>query len=248
MKIKIPKNFELLLNSDKFFNKIDSLHENASSTHPEDNIPIMVAECKREDMKVTILSKNVIKTLKHLKPEKFDRKDLMLGEIPEALTIVAGDKMYMIYQTLIDDAKLADKDLYYVYSIGKEIFSEDNMGAGLISLNPTINMSGSTIEDEDYEILTAALVYLFYGNITTKVYKPKSKCKINAYTSFVNNLDVKLHYVDTTWKQRINTSGFPVKGHFRLQPYKLKKSKLIWIEAFMKKGYNRKAGAELAEL
>jgi len=247
MKVKINAHFAKILNSDKFFNDINMYHRKASATAVGDDIPVMVAECNRKDMKVVSFSKNVINTLKHLKAGKFSRKDLVLDSIPEALVIILNDKMFVIYQTLMESSVITSEELYYVYSISTNI-SEESMGAGLIGLNPIVNMKGSTISDEDYDLLTSALVYLFYGTITTKVCKPKIKYKINNYVSLVNPLKTDLHYVDTLWKQRINTEGFPVRGHFRLQPYKNNKRKLIWIEAYQKKGYTRKAGVELANI
>lgn len=95
------------------------------------------------------------------------------------------------------------------------------------------------------QFLLAAIIYIYFGNITSHFYTPKSKSKFGEKYNPTNS---DITYVDTTWKMRINTDGFPVRGHFRLQSYKLKKSKLIWIEAFMKKGYNRKAGVELAKI
>jgi hypothetical protein len=91
------------------------------------------------------------------------------------------------------------------------------------------------------------LTYLIFGDITEIFLKPKTK-HINNFTRIVNNTKLNIMFCDTLWKQRINISGFKVRGHFRLQPVGegRKSRKLIWIEDFEKHGYNRKATVELA--
>lgn len=91
------------------------------------------------------------------------------------------------------------------------------------------------------------LVYLFYGEITTKIIKPKGKIKINSFSSVLNNTEYNITFVDSNWKQRINYDNpFIVSGHFRLQPFGegRNKKRIIWIDEFMKKGYYRKSGVE----
>jgi hypothetical protein len=90
------------------------------------------------------------------------------------------------------------------------------------------------------------LTYLIFGDITEKLLKPKMTANLG-FTRFLNNSKLNITYCDSFWKQRINTEGFKVRGHFRLQPIgegRLK-TKLIWIEQFEKSGYNRKATVEL---
>lgn len=91
------------------------------------------------------------------------------------------------------------------------------------------------------------LIYLNYGDITEKYLKPKQSLKLNSFSKFLNNSKLNIKFVDSLWKQRIHTDGFKVRGHFRLQPIGLNRSKrkLIWINEFDKKGYNRKATIEL---
>jgi len=91
------------------------------------------------------------------------------------------------------------------------------------------------------------LTYLIFGDITEKFLKPKMSVNINL-NRFLNNSKLGITFCDTLWKQRINTEGFKVRGHFRLQPVGegRQKRKLIWIEEFDKKGYHRRATVEIA--
>lgn len=90
------------------------------------------------------------------------------------------------------------------------------------------------------------ITYLIYGDITERNIPKKQSIKVG-FSRFLNNSSLNIAFCDTLWKQRINVEGFKVKGHFRLQPIgeKKKKRKLIWIEEFDKKGYNRKSTVEI---
>lgn len=89
------------------------------------------------------------------------------------------------------------------------------------------------------------LSFLIYGEITEKEIPSKSSIR-NGMKCIKNSSKLKITYCDTLWRQRISTSGFIVKGHFRFQPFgkNRRKRKLIWIEEFSKNGYHRKATVE----
>jgi len=62
----------------------------------------------------------------------------------------------------------------------------------------------------------------------------------------INELGVDVVLLDSRWfREIVRTSGFKVRGHFRLQPYKdengVWKRKLIYINEFEKHGYHRRA-------
>lgn len=99
---------------------------------------------------------------------------------------------------------------------------------------------------EDSVFVIQLLTYLIYGDITEKLLIPKMKSN-QSFNAFVNDSKINVTYCDSLWKQRINTEGFKVRGHFRFQPIGegRSKKKLIWIEDFQKQGYNRKATVEL---
>jgi hypothetical protein len=93
------------------------------------------------------------------------------------------------------------------------------------------------------------LIYMHFGDITSKTYAPKENVKLSDNKLVTNTLKTPVTYLNTLWKQRVSTSGFKVKGHWRMQVHGInrRKKKLIWIESFSKSGYNRKATKELLE-
>lgn len=63
-----------------------------------------------------------------------------------------------------------------------------------------------------------------------------------------NTSNNTVYVVDSSWnKIIIRTTGFAVRGHFRLQPcgHNMADRKLIWIDAFEKIGYKRRPKAEI---
>lgn len=104
-------------------------------------------------------------------------------------------------------------------------------------------------EVEEGKELLRILIYLFYGDITTRFIQAKEKAKVSATTTILNDSGLGIFYANSLWRQRINVSGFKVRGHFRLQPHGegRAKRKLIWIEEFSKMGYNRRATKEISE-
>jgi len=69
--------------------------------------------------------------------------------------------------------------------------------------------------------------------------------KIIGGERFVTDIKQKIHIITKAWyTEAIRDIPFGVCGHFRKQPCGkgLLRSKKIWISAFMKKGYHRRAG------
>jgi len=94
-----------------------------------------------------------------------------------------------------------------------------------------------------YQVLS---IELFKKNaeLETVYVKPKSKKK-DFGKKYVNKTDLPVTHLDCTWFTTfIRSEGFSVRGHFRLQNYKIDgKSikKLKWIPPHEKNGYTRKA-------
>lgn len=102
-------------------------------------------------------------------------------------------------------------------------------------------------EFENTMTLLKILIYLHYGDITTKTYGKKEVVVTGSRGPIRNTTDYDITFVNTLWKQRVSTAGFAVRGHWRLQPYGTRdnsKHRLLWIEEFEKSGYNRKATKE----
>lgn len=69
---------------------------------------------------------------------------------------------------------------------------------------------------------------------------PKNICKTLALQN--TPFDFQITKLSADWyTEIIRTTGFEVRGHWRLQPYSNGKRRLIFIQPFMKHGYHRKA-------
>lgn len=84
------------------------------------------------------------------------------------------------------------------------------------------------------------LCFLKYCKVETKTSEPNSK--LHAFNcKYLNETNYRIEILDSTWfTTLVNSSGFGVRGHFRLQPYKEGKE-IIWINPYQKNGYIRKA-------
>ena len=242
--MKITKIFSQVLNNPKFFISLKEIQKTTLADGDGGNLDFIVADIEKDSTKIVLLSDKVRKAVSTITPKQFSRESLNLTDLPDSLIIIAGEVMFMLAAVVIAE-KMHSKDMYLFYSIDKD--NNYDITAELIGLNPVRPLSKDAELSPMVSKLAATLTYMFYGDITTKVCKPKVKYNLGKYNTFNHKLPTAVHYVDTTWKQRINTLGFPVKGHFRLQKY-LTGPKLIWIEAFKKNGYNRKAGIEQAGL
>lgn len=90
----------------------------------------------------------------------------------------------------------------------------------------------------------AFLCFKKYAEVSEKVIKKKSGSEAFNF-KYVNNTNKNITVMDSTWfTTLIQTEGFNVRGHFRLQPVGegRKERKLIWINDFQKNGYVREAG------
>lgn len=81
-----------------------------------------------------------------------------------------------------------------------------------------------------------------FSEIETKFVKPNSKIKASKMENkIINETDIPINIITSKWYTNIiNNNPFTVSGHFRNQPYGegRKDIKLIWIEDFIKSGYN----------
>lgn len=87
------------------------------------------------------------------------------------------------------------------------------------------------------------LVFKELIDIETIILKPKEKRIINNQKT-LNELKNNIHIIDMNYFQTsIRNQEFKVKGHLRFQPFgeNRNKTKLIWIEEFIKKGYIKNA-------
>jgi len=92
------------------------------------------------------------------------------------------------------------------------------------------------------------LTFIFFERYAkVEIIESKARTKLHAQgCKYLNETDLDIRYLDSKWfTTLVNSKGFKVGGHFRLQPKKKDgewTKELIWIDDFEKKGYNRKAG------
>lgn len=91
--------------------------------------------------------------------------------------------------------------------------------------------------------LFSIINFIKYADIDIKIVPATQKKKYDKQ-KYVNDTKYNVEVMDTTWfTESIRTEGFPVEGHFRMQPFGqgMQERKLIWIHDFEKHGYVRRA-------
>jgi len=97
------------------------------------------------------------------------------------------------------------------------------------------------------KLIYRLLCFLYLTENDEVIVEPGRKTGTRKSGKIVNTLPFPLTIVDSRWNTTvIRTEGFPVSGHFRIQPCgpQMSQHKLIFIEPFQKNGYIRKAKSE----
>lgn len=93
------------------------------------------------------------------------------------------------------------------------------------------------------ESIAIALYFIDNCEVETKVIEANKKERFEG-EKYLNETNKEMTLLNCSWfTELIRTTPFSVNGHLRWQPCgeKHSKRKLIWIEGFEKKGYNKKA-------
>ena len=121
------------------------------------------------------------------------------------------------------------------------------------STNRNNKMTGSNDSVEHMakvwiSFVSSILMFKYYAKVETRILAPNEKITTGDKMDkkHINRGGVPITILDCTWFTNIiRDSPFGVRGHFRLQPKKNDKGEwikeLIYIEPFMKRGYNIKA-------
>lgn len=98
---------------------------------------------------------------------------------------------------------------------------------------------------QDIELLMYQLMcFLYLAENEEVVVEAGHKHGTRKSGKVINTLPLPLTIVTSKWNiTSIRTEGFPVSGHFRLQPYK-DRYEMIFIQPFKKHGYVRRAKSE----
>jgi hypothetical protein len=200
--------------------------------------------------KIIRVSKNIIETCRMIDIKSIkDNIDTYNFDFKSMFILLPDDKLGVI------KVERYGSDLSFLWLSGLNItYAEQHLGVLYNTYSFASKSFGSDKEDVPNEFMSydksifvvQLLTYLIFGDITERFLKPKASLRINS-TRFLNNSKLNITFCDSLWKQRINVEGFKVRGHFRLQPVGEGRCnrKLIWIEEFDKKGYNRRATVEL---
>ena len=201
-----------------------------------------------EDCPMFLVSKEVQRAASQINPEKV-REIFDLGDLPftRAVICLGSDVDGMYYLQIHTVVQVFLSFTFLSGSTDKEIMKYRQLGNIVSSPIQFLHSKEQTLEFKCTMLLLQILIYMHYGDIITKKYGKKDKIVTNTRGTITNTTDYEITYVNTLWKQRVSTVGFPVVGHWRLQPYGPRdaaKHKLLWIEEFEKSGYNRKATKE----
>jgi hypothetical protein len=185
-------------------------------------------------------------------------------------TVRISDSVFYLAQSIniesiinnIDTLDLKFTDIYILMPSDKigcvilKKIGEDVFFVWMQNLNPDSNLMEYEVniynfftkefafgKSEKSFIILQILTYLFYGEVQEKICKPN--VKIGSSFEYIKNESTKdIWFADSLWKTNLSIIGdFKVSGHFRLQPFGEGRAnkKLIFIEEFVKHGYNRTA-------
>jgi len=169
-------------------------------------------------------------------------KDIDAGNLLDfSGTLLCGNGAYL-YRICYAESKA---DIIEVFQ-----FHKDGCLYGYSSANGSYNYFRDKSEADDWmesKVFFILLVLYFKKYAQVEIVESKARTKIHAHgCKYLNETDLDIEYLDSKWfTTLVNSKGFKVGGHFRLQPKKKEgewTKELIWIEDFEKKGYNRKAG------
>ena len=161
---------------------------------------------------------------------------------------VIGDMVYMI-DYAIKKGKEDNEIAFFIFDkTGLPIAMNIDSSKRQIHQNMWLSKSIGINDAEDIRSLIyrefgrIVLFKMFktYAEVETKVLPPKSKIRDIA-CNYKNDTKLELNYLDSKWfTTLVQSEGFNVRGHFRLQPKKREgewTKELIWISEFEKTGY-----------
>ena len=211
----------------------------------------------REDFKkVTVVSDFFMEATKKSKKQLAEllKADLISGKhINFKGSIIIKDSVFLYYLDFIN----GEAEIVQLFQFHKDgcLYMYDQMGANdrsnlVTSGHPNESyfanksLSKTWLSDKSFDIL---LLMYFKKYAQVEIVESKARTKIHAQgCKYLNETDLDIEYLDSKWfTSLVNSKGFKVGGHFRLQPKKKEgewTKELIWINDFEKKGYNRKAG------
>lgn len=130
------------------------------------------------------------------------------------------------------------------------VMNTDNKLGGIwASVDKNGNPFNNTDDLSSWANTMLIMLYFIYNcDIEQVLVKPNEKAKHNS-NKYMNETKSNIQILDCRWfTELVREAPFMVNGHLRWQVCgeNFKKRKLIWVNTFEKKGYNRKPIKELA--
>jgi hypothetical protein len=213
------------------------------SEYIKPNEPLVVCGTHLRDKNMTV--HYYLRRRNYLKPdlELCTQKGTPINEYFDYVLYVFVGKALMIFSHNIpNDLKGASK------TPPKDTDAFTYISTGII-------FKGGAILDQNYVwgvLAGVILLHLFqqYAKVETKYLPPKQKTK-DFHCKYINDTDFGVTELDCRWfTTLVQSEGFKVRGHFRLQPKKVNgewTKELIWINDFQKNGYTYQARKLLTE-
>jgi len=161
------------------------------------------------------------------------------------LTDVVFYRFVLEKDTFLETLLVSDKAGKAKFALFETLAADGNVQVhGMDSFNKGASFFRA-YADTLNSLLLCTLAFKKYAQV--EIVESKARTKIHVQgCKYLNETDLDVEYLDSKWfTSLVNSKGFKVGGHFRLQPKKKEgewTKELIWIADFDKKGYNRKAG------
>lgn len=130
------------------------------------------------------------------------------------------------------------------YILASYVFTGNKTGLGWLSKCSESDYSTDDVLNILTSNLSAITLFRKYATVETKLLRPHQRPR-EISCLYRNNTKSNVLFLDCKWfTNLVKSDGFNVRGHFRLQPKKLKgewTKELIWINEFHKTGYTAPA-------
>lgn len=198
-----------------------------------------------------IITQPVIELSKRIKidEDKFDVK--FLRKITnKKITLLLGSNCFIRFQknnndifAIRGDTRLLDSNLSQVLFTYTSFKIDLIEGSLIYGNNQDVSLS-----DENFMFFLRLLIFIELSELEIITLKPNEKSGNRRYGKYINKSESDLIVVNSAWNRiLIRKDGFDVQPHFRLQACgkEWEDRKLVFIDAFKKTGYIRRAGKEI---
>lgn len=188
---------------------------------------------------INIISNPFLEAFEIASPQLYDLLEQENLDTADYCKVLIQKNKTIFYKLIVSDKNINIKILAF----------DKNILSAYIDISDTETLS---FISNDYKVgkeeiinntvFTTICMELFLIHCPIETINLASSSKIKKdHLKYVNDTNSNVKILTSLWfTNLIQNNEFKVRGHFRLQPYKNGK-KLIWIDSFNKKGYNRSA-------